>query len=43
MQAEAVVLNYLRGGNPTAKGLGEARAESKRMMSEIEQRVKRHS
>ncbi len=41
MLAEAVILNYLRGGNATPQGLSEARAESHRMMNDIQKRVAR--
>ncbi len=37
--AEAVVLNYAKSGSVTPKGLGEARAECKRMIDAIAERV----
>ena len=39
MLAEAVILNYLRSGHVTPQGLNEARAESRRMMNDIQKRV----
>jgi regulator of RNase E activity RraA len=40
MAAEAVVLNYLRGGNVTAAGYVPARDECKRQMAELGKRLR---
>jgi regulator of RNase E activity RraA len=39
--AEDVILNYLRGGDVTTEGLGEARAECGRMISALGERVRK--
>lgn len=41
IEAEAVVLNYVRGGKPTKAGLAKAAAEMKRRFDEITQSVQK--
>lgn len=41
MAAEAVVLDYLKGGQVTTKGFAEARKESKRLIDELATRLKK--
>ena len=40
MDAESVVLDYFRQGNPTAAGFNAARDECKRRMNELGKRLK---
>ncbi len=40
--AEAVVLDYLKGGTPTPQGLAEARQQSQAMIAALRQRVARN-